>query len=81
MASLKIGEFYRLRVDRPGKDQKATTDLLIPKGTVVKVVRLYTTSVVVMDKDNNWTSFQKGYWMSYLQAVPPHEALKLKADE
>ena len=81
MASLRSGEFYRLLVDRPGKIQDGSQDVTIPKGTVVKLVRLYATSVVVMDEHNNWTAFMKGLWMSYLKKVSPVEALKFKAAE
>ena len=81
MARLKAGEFYRMRVDRPGKNRDGSQDVKITKGTIVKCVRLYATSIIVMDKENNWTSFMKGYWMSYLQGASPAERLKFESDE
>ena len=81
MANLKAGQFYRLSVDRPGKILDGSQDIAMPKGTVVKLVRLYATTIVVMDKDNNWTAFQKGLWMSYLRKVSPIEAIRFQGTE
>ncbi len=80
MARLKAGEFYRLAVDRPAKTKDSTKDVTILKGTIVKLIRVYATSLIVMDKDNNWTSFQKGLWMSYLRGVSPAERLRFESD-
>ena len=81
MAILKAGQYYRLNMDRPGKIQDGSQDITIPEGTIVKLVRLYATTIVVMDEDNNWTAFQKGLWMSYLRKISPVEALRLRAEE